>query len=409
MSEPRVTVTAKTIEAAKPKAARYVIKDSEVRGLELRVSPSGVKTWTLRYRALGQQRRLKLGVYDPQRMTLAAARSAAQAELRKVDGGLDPQAERRAVREAVEAAKRDSIEALCESYIERHAKPKKRTWRADQGHLNREVLKRWKGRPVSSITRRDCRELIDAIAGRGAPIVANRIAALLSRVFRFAVDDEIIMVNPAARLPKPGVEASARPEGERESKPYSDDEIRTIWTATEHLEPKLRALYRLGLLTGQRPTEIGDMAWDEIDGSWWTIPAARTKNRHEHRVYLTQAALDELNRVPRLEDEPHVFAGWRGKRQLAAINALVFADVRPRLRPRHAMRDTVATGLAATGLPIETVARVLNHRYGPKVTTVYNAYHYDKEKRLALTRWERRLLGALTSRLPEKVVALETA
>jgi len=243
---------------------------------------------------------------------------------------------------------------------------------------------------IFSLTRRDCRELVQAIADRGAGIYANRIAALLSRLFRFAVDEEIIEANPAAHLPKPGVEIGSRPEGELEAKAYSADEVRTIWEATEALGPSVRAIYRLGLMTGQRPTEISGMEWAKLDGHWWTIPGRRTKNGREHRVYLTQTALDALQDVPRTSDS-HVFVGWRGKRQLAAVNAEVFAGVRRREKPRHALRDTVATGLAAAGVAVEDITKVLNHTYGPRVTQGYDAYGYDKEKRLALMKWERSL------------------
>jgi integrase len=397
--------TAKSIDTFKPRAARYAVKDSEVAGLDLRVYPDGRKVWTLRYRADGRQRRLKLGEYGPNRIGLAEARTRANKELRKVDGGTDPQAERleakRAAAEAKRAeerAKRDNIDALCEAYIERHAKVRKRTWRDDQSKINTEIKPALKGRPVTSITRRDCRALVQAIADRPAPIYANRVAALLSRLFRFAVDEELIKANIAAQLPKPGVEIAARPEAEREDKPYDDDEIRTIWKATEGLEAAPRALYRLGLLTGQRPGEIGGMHWDEIDGSWWTIPAARTKNRKEHRVYLTELALVALGTVARLEDEPRVFKGYRGKRQLAELNAKVFAGVRLRKKPRHAMRDTVATGMAAAGVRVEEVSHVLNHSVGLRVTAGYNSYAYDREKRLALSKWARRLTAILVGK-----------
>ena len=318
----------------------------------------------------GQQRRLKLGAY--RRLSLAKARTQANAELRKVDGGIDPQAERQDAKRAAEQAKRDNIDTLCENYIERHAKPKKRTWRDDQSKINCEILPAWKGRSVTSITRRDCRELVQAIADRGAAIYANRIVALLSRLFRFAVDEDIIEANPAAHLPKPGVEIGSRPEGELEAKAYSADEVSAISQATEALSPSVRAIYRLGLITGQRPTEISGMEWAELDGHWWTIPGRRTKNGREHRVYLTQSALDALQDVPRTSDS-HVFVGWRGKRQLAAVNAEVFAGVRRREKPRHALRDTVATGLAAAGVAVEDIAKVLNHTYGPRVTAGYNA------------------------------------
>jgi integrase len=378
-----------SVTKLRPQSAAYLVHDSKVAGLELRVATSGVKTWTLRYRVHGQRRRLKLGQFP--RITLAKARQRATAELRKVDGGVDPQAERLAQRQAIERAKKDSIEALADLYIEQHAKPKKRSWRADEGILRNKVKPKWKHRAVSAITRGDCVALVQAIAADGAPIVANRVAALLSRLFRFAVDREIVAANPAQHLPKPGVERAARPEGETEPKPYDDDEVRALWASTEGLAAAPRAVYRLGLLTGQRPSEISDMQWRELDGPWWTIPGARTKNGRDHRVFLVQAALDELARVPRIDDEPNVFAGYRGKRQLAGLNTAVFADVRRRQLPRHAMRDTVATGLAAAGVVTEDIAKVLNHTYGPRVTAGYNAYGYDKEKRLAMGKWGRRL------------------
>ena len=385
--------TASSVDALKPAARRYVVRDSDVSGLELRVSPAGIKTWSLRYRVHGQQRRLKLGLYP--RLTLANARTTANVELRKIDGGVDPQVERTKAKQAAERAKTDSIVTLCENFITEYARPKKRTWRKDQMRLKKDVIPHWRGRAVSSIARRDCIALVDAIARRGAPIVANRTAALLSRLFRYAMDKDIIAANPAWRLAKPGVEANKRPQAQREVKPYTADEIREIWQATDTLAAAPKASLRLGLLTGQRPTEILDAAWAELSGSWWTIPEDRTKNKRTQRVFLTAQALKLLKDVPRIEDEPYVFVGYRGKRQMAGINTTAFAGVRRRLRPRHAMRDTVATGLAELGITSEDISKVLNHAHGKRVTADYNAYDYDKERRRALTKWGRRLEAIL--------------
>lgn len=414
----RITTT-KSIASLTPRATRYAVPDTVVQGLDLRIAPDGTRTWSLRYYVHGQRQRYRLGEYgEAPKLGLHDARKAAQRLLRKVDAGVDPQGERRAARVAAadakleaERAKRDSIERLCEDYIERHAKPRKRTWRDDQNKINTEILPAWKGRPVSSITRRDCRVLVQGIADRkaqGKGVYANRVAALLSRLFRFALDEELIEVNIAAALPKPGVEFGARPATEREDKPYDDDEIRGIWTATEALDKAPRALYRLGLLTGQRPGEIAGMLWEELEGAWWTIPATRTKNKKAHRVYLTPLALETVQAVARIEDEPRVFAGWRGKRQLAALSATVFTGIRRRSKPRHALRDTVATGMAACGVSTTDVSHVLNHSVGLRVTAGYNAYAYDREKRLALSKWERRLRAILAGEASSgaKVVAM---
>lgn len=383
-------LNAKTVDALQPRATRYIVRDSEIRGLELRVSPDGTKVWTLRYRFHGQRRRLRLGLHAPNRLTLATARVAAARALHQVEAGTDPQAARHAARAAAERARRDTIDALATAYLER-AKVRKRTWRYDSALLNGQILPKWRGRAVSSITRRDCRQLVDAIAARGAPMYANRVVALLSVLFRYAVDQEIIDRSPAVRLPKPGVEAAARPESQREQKAYTDEEIRAIWARTATLPPAPRAIYRLQLVTGQRPGEVSKLAWPEIDGSWWTIPGARTKNKRTHRVYLSDLALEVLADVPRVEGVTAAFAGSRSDERLQASNAIAFADVRRRQNPRHAIRNTVATGLAAAGVAMEDIAKVLNHTYGPKVTQGYNAYSYDKETRLALTRWARRL------------------
>ena len=137
------------------------------------------------------------------------------------------------------------------------------------------------------------------------------------------------------------------------------------------------------------------MVWDELSGDWWTIPAARTKNKKAHRVYLTAAALKVLEDVPRVADEPRVFAGFRGKRQLAELNSKVFDGIRERSKPRHAMRDTVATGMAAAGVQVDDVSHVLNHSVGLRVTAGYNAYAYDREKQIALSAWGRELARIL--------------
>jgi integrase len=393
---PKRVINDKSVSALKARSARYDVPDSEVRGLVIRVRPDGVKTWTLRYELHGKGRRVTLGEYGPDRLSLAEARKKANKLLVQVDDGKDPVAEQQEAARKAAQAKRDSIEALCESYIEKHAKKRKRSWRADQGTIKREILPvLGKNRPVTSITRRDCRMLVQKIADRPAPIFANRTAALLSRLFRFAVDEEMIELNIAAKLPKPGVEKSARPKDESAPDKYSDDEIRQIWTATEQLDPAPRAIYRLGLATGLRPGEIAAMRWDWIDGSWMTVPGSIMKNNRAHRTFLTSLALAALAHVPKIDGEPMIFRGFRGKRQLAACNRLVFAGVRRRQSPRHALRKVVASGMAACGVKVEDVSRVLSHSVGLPVTAIYTEHQFDKEKKSALLRWERRLRAIL--------------
>ena len=61
-------------------------------------------------------------------------------------------------------------------------------------------------RAIEDIKRRDVRMLVEAIADRGAPIMANRTTALLSKLFKFALDDELIEASPAVKISRPGAE-----------------------------------------------------------------------------------------------------------------------------------------------------------------------------------------------------------
>ncbi|MFT4875272.1 Arm DNA-binding domain-containing protein, partial [Congregibacter sp.] len=55
-------LTAKTVEAAKPKDKVYKLSDG--RGLQLWVFPDGAKRWRFSYRHVGKQRTLALGVFN---------------------------------------------------------------------------------------------------------------------------------------------------------------------------------------------------------------------------------------------------------------------------------------------------------------------------------------------------------
>ena len=86
--------------------------------------------------------------------------------------------------------------------MERHAKKKKKSWRNDQAILNADILPLWRHRLLKEIARRDVRELLNTIVDRGAPIHANRVRACLSKLFKFAIIEDAVEVNPVADVPQ---------------------------------------------------------------------------------------------------------------------------------------------------------------------------------------------------------------
>jgi integrase len=370
------------VRSAKPAAAHIrTLRDGHPKsgGLELRVFPSGQKSWAIRYRIGRRQRRLTLG--DANILPLGGkngARELARQAMLRVSNGEDPAEAKREHRDA------DTVEQFAEIYMERHAKTKKKSWRNDRAIFNADILPLWRHRLLKDIMRRDVRELLNAIVDRGAPIHANRVRACLSKLFKFAITEDVIEANPVADVPKPS------PERVRQ-RVLSVEEIRVFWEFTETMAPKVRALWRSRLLTAQRPQgEVAQMQWGELDldGAWWTIPTTKSKNRLEHRVPLSATVVKLLREIrPEKKPKPEafVFAGITRDPQVRSGTVFPLPDFQPR-----DLRKTARTRLAEDGVPEEWCEAVLNHKR-PGLIGTYNLHRYDAEKRQALDHWSRRV------------------
>ena len=163
---PNIRLTARTVDTLKPPGSRVDYFDEVLPGFVLRVSEAGRKTFCVMYRSDRRLRRLTLGTYP--RLTLAHARKLARKALGDVAHDKDPATEK------LEARRGDTLQDLANEYLERHAKRFKKSWKEDERVINRELFPTLKHRKVKELTRRDVRELVEAIADRGAPIMANR-------------------------------------------------------------------------------------------------------------------------------------------------------------------------------------------------------------------------------------------
>ncbi|MFB6263634.1 MAG: integrase arm-type DNA-binding domain-containing protein, partial [Bradymonadaceae bacterium] len=165
--------------------------DDRLNGFGIRLNPGGSKAFVVRYRnEHGRLRYYTIGRFG--RMTVQQARSEALQLFAEVDGGGDPvEEERRTVA--------DSVEELVDTYIEKHAKPRRKTWEEDERRLDKHVVERWGGRPPESLTRRDISELHREI-GQSAQVEANRVVETIRTMFNFAQDEGIVEegFNPAA-------------------------------------------------------------------------------------------------------------------------------------------------------------------------------------------------------------------
>jgi integrase len=327
------------------------------------------------------------GVY-PQ-MSLAEANKAHADALVKLNKGADPGAEivqaKRADREA------DTIADLVAEYLEKWAKPRKRSWREDQRILHKDILPRWGRRKASLITRRDIITLLDTIIDRGSPIAANRTLAVIRRMFNFALSRDVIDSSPVVSIKPPA------PENRRD-RVLSDAEIKTFWIKldTTSISDLLRCALKLQLLTAQRPGEIITAEWSEINNDWWTIPAGRAKNGLSHRVPLSIQAIALMEDIHTISgDKRWLFPSPKGDKPInpdslpksIARNRGVFGI--DRFVP-HDLRRTAASHMTGMGISRLVVSKILNHAEYT-VTAVYDRHSYDCDKRSALDAWGRKL------------------
>jgi integrase len=388
---PKKTLTAAAVEKIRPPARGQVEHfDLGRSGLALRVSHGGAKSWTLFYRFGGRLKRMKLGTYPV--MGLLQAREAWAAARLSVEKGIDPGAHG--------IGHADTFEAVVAEWLKRdQAKNKANTFYQVRRIVDTDLLPWWP-RPVDTITKRDVIELLDGISDRGAPIKARRVQAHLHRFFKWCIGRGILTVNPVVGIEKPGSEVARE-------RVLTDDEIVTVWKATEH--GPYGAAARLLMLTGARKEEISRLKWSEINGDTIRLEGERTKNGKPHTIALSSAARALLATMVVTGD--YVFSVNGGKSPITAwmhakerIDALAAIE-RWRL---HDLRRTVATGLQKLGINLQTIEAVLGHVGGSRsgIVGVYQRHSYDAEKRTALEAWGAHVMALVERRELGKVLPI---
>jgi integrase len=334
------------------------------------------------------------------------ARDIARDLAARVARGEDPALDRK--REA--AGDIDRFEIVAQAFIERVIKPRQRCTAAQtEALINGRLVRAWRGRRITAITRGDVIRLLDGEIDAGRGRTANKLLAVTKRLFDWAAERHDLDRNPAAGISRPGVERSRE-------RVLDDDELVAAWSATERLGWPWGPYVQLLILSGQRRCEVAQLRWSEIDpdGAVWRLPAERSKSSRAHVIPLSEPALEILRAAPRLAGDDHVF--WTGRG--AGLTGFAQAKARlDRIIARsgaalarwsfHDLRRSAATGMAQLGVEPHVLAAVLNHAPASVqgVTAIYNRNRYEPEKRRALDSWAEHVLALAEGRVP-KVVPL---
>lgn len=387
------------IRSLKPKGNRYI--EWEGGGFGVRVSPEGRKTFIYMYRFEGKPRMMSLGVYPTTSLALAH-KAHADAVVKLTEHGLDPGTEKTEARKISREA--PTVADLVDDFIEKYAKPRKKSWKSDERTLKREVVSRWGKKKAKDVKRRDVIAMLDEIEARDSGIMANRVLAVTRKMFNWAIGKDIVETSPCVQVKAPAKESA-------KDRFLDAAEVKTFWdnlSGADMFDTAKLAL-RLILVTGQRPGEVTGMQDDELDGDWWEIPASRAKNGLPHRVYLSALAKSVIEEAKtlrgqsdkdRIKNSPFVFVSPRKAQgydpsslphfvrdNLEALELEAFTP--------HDLRRTAATHMHEIGISSEIVSKVLNHKDKGVTAVHYNRYQYDREKQQALETWARKLDGII--------------
>jgi len=279
---------------------------------------------------------------------------------------------------------------LWDLYFERHVKA--RLKRTDNAHYFYKCHgSHWAETPVPEITRGQLQDWIDTLGATRGQSGANRAINQMAAVINWGIRRGYFV----------GFENPCRYVDRFDEVPRSrfllPEEIDRFRNALEQEPPIMRDFFWMCLLTGARRGNVASMRWDKIDMQLaiWTIPAADFKNRSEHIIALSQAALAVLQRranapvtsawvFPSKGKTGHIVEPKRAWARVMKRSGL--DDVRI-----HDLRRTVGSYLAIQGADGFLIAKILGHK-DLRSTAVYARLNLDPARK-ALERIQTTMLS----------------
>lgn len=346
------------------KGNRFEFYDSKKKGLLVRVSPTGRKTFQVYRWHQGKPVRVTICIWPD--MTIENVRKESDRINAALADGENPNDKLKQQRQEM------TFGDLFNEYLERHAKVKKRSWKEDQRQYEQYLAPLARKR-LSTITKQDIATLHSKI-GRSAKTAANRCLALISSVFGRAIEFGLWEgLNPCMGIKKFSEQSRDRF--------LSADELSRFFQALEQ-EPNgtARDFFLVALLTGARRANVLAMRWSDLDLNTQTWRIQETKNGTPQTVPLVGPVLEILQERRKKTLSFFVFPGrksgsghleepkraWKRICQAAGIDGARI----------HDLRRTMGSWQAMTGASLPIIGRSLNHKCA-STTSIYARLDLD--------------------------------
>ena len=349
-----------------------------VSGLQLSIKPTGSKSWILRTKVGTRRTDIGLGGYPD--VPLKDAHEKARQTLASIRAGVDPVAERKAKKGAIDW----TFKTCALAYIDTHRPAWKNAKHGQQWEntLETYVYKHFGDKHVKDVDTGDVMKAISAdwsTKNETMVRVRNRIELVLS--WAAAQGYRPKGFNPAQWrghldqvLPKP---SKVNKRTSHEAMPI--DGMYDFLTKLHAVEGMSAKCLEFAILTACRSGESRGALWSEIDqkAGVWTIPAARMKAGRPHRVPLSTAALKLLKGLPILQDADGndvdlIFPGRDATKPLSDMSLTQVMRRMDFTAVPHGYRSTFTDWCAErTSYPSEVREMALAHAIGNETEAAY--------------------------------------
>ena len=390
---------------AKPQDAAYKLADE--RGLYLYVTPTGFRSWRMKYRFAGKEKRLTFGGYPE--VSLAQARDLRDEARRLLRAGSDPAVERKQ-RAAERAQSADTtFKAVASIWLDQKGKVLKQRY-ADQVRQRfiNDVFPAIGGIPIREMTPALVLQTIRAIEAREAHEMAHRVRQHMSDVFVFAIASGWLEDDPAHVVRKALAPTAPRLRPAVTKVKAAHRVLQLTEQQNAYAVTKLAA--RLLALTAARPGVVRMAEPQEFEGldtatPIWRVPAAKMKLTRERRIDATYefvmplapAAVDVVKLAMEMAgaDAPLLFPSSRDRRRPISDNTLskLYREAGLRgVHVPHGWRSTFSTIMneraAENDRPEErAIIDLMLAHIQEGVEAAYNRAAYMSRRRAIATEW----------------------
>ncbi|MCJ7957269.1 MAG: tyrosine-type recombinase/integrase [Pseudomonas sp.] len=370
------------------KGAESARKLADGKGLYLLVTTKGRRYWRWKYRHLGKERVMALGVYPE--VSLALARERHREARLLLSTGVDPVSARRQQEEGVTAFV--TFKQAAQKWFDHWSTQQKRDGaKAVWGRLNHDVFPILGKKPVADISASDFRDMAMRVEVR-APTVARRMLMHCSQIMRYAVAHDLAERNPVTDLKAGDVLRSHK--SQNHVRVDAKDLPALLYAIKNYSggEPARLALQLLAL-TFVRTRELIEATWEELDldNARWDIPAERMKMKLPHIVPLSKQAVDAFKRLKVISNggdfvfpgrDTHTKPMSRGT-MLMALGSMGYKGV----MTGHGFRGVASTILHEQDYPHDHIELQLAHQSKSAVSAAYNHAQYIKPRTKMMQEW----------------------